>query len=78
MLSGLHAGYTQIFMETPYRNMKMLAYLMQNVPGNTALCIAANITQTDSYIRTAQLSEWKKRGFPEIHKVPAIFLLGNA
>ena len=65
---------TQIFMETPYRNNKLLEDLLKHCRPDTRLCIAKNITGTDEYIKTLQVKEWKK-ALPDMHKVPAIFLV---
>ncbi|MGC1391426.1 MAG: SAM-dependent methyltransferase [Bacteroidales bacterium] len=53
-------GFTQIFMETPYRNQKMLESLITTCHNNTFLCIAADITLPTESIRTMRISEWKK------------------
>jgi len=65
---------TQIFMETPYRNNSLLESLISSCRGNTQLCIAADITGEGEYIRTLPLSEWKREK-PDLHKIPAVFLL---
>ena len=70
-------GYTQIFMETPYRNMPMIEDLCSSISGNTLLCIAANINDNDSeFIKTKKIADWKNQ-IPELHKIPAIFLIGK-
>lgn len=65
---------TQIFMETPYRNMKMLEDILNTCQKNTMLCIAADITLETEFIKTKTISEWKKH-IPQINKRPAIFIL---
>ncbi len=65
---------TQIFMETPYRNNQMLETLMETCQPQTMLGIAANITGPNEFIRTAPVSEWKKK-LPDLHKQPVIFTL---
>jgi len=65
---------TQIFIETPYRNIKMLEVLTKVLSPNTRLCIAANITMPNEYIRTLTVAEWQKQK-PELHKIPAIFII---
>jgi len=72
-----HGGQTQIFMETPYRNMKLLQDIGDSMNGDTYLCIAANISHDDEFIMTANISEWLRRGFPDINKKPAIFIIGT-
>ena len=66
---------TQIFMETPYRNNKLLEDLLANLHPETKLCIAANITSPEhEFIQTKSISQWKGK-LPDIHKQPAVFLI---
>ncbi len=70
-------GYSQIFMETPYRNNQLLEDLIKFLNPNTKLCIAANINHpTEEFIKTLKISEWKNKK-PELHKIPAVFVLGK-
>ncbi len=66
---------TQIFIETPYRNAKMFADILQVCRSQTRLCVAAGITCADEYIRTRTVQEWKKHSLPDLSKIPAIFLI---
>ena len=71
------SGYSQIFMETPYRNNQLLEDLIKFLNPNTKLCIAANINNpTEEFIITLKISEWKNKK-PELHKIPAVFVLGK-
>ncbi|MEE4255929.1 MAG: SAM-dependent methyltransferase [Bacteroidales bacterium] len=65
---------TQIFIETPYRNMQMLESILKTCLPGTRLCIAANLTTSLEMIRTLPVSRWKKEP-PAIHKQPAVFLI---
>ena len=65
---------TQIFIETPYRNNKMVEDILQNCRPQTRLCIAANITCESEYIHTRTVKEWKGRT-PDLTKIPCIFLI---
>lgn len=65
---------TQLFIETPYRNNKMVEDILKNCRPQTRLCIAANITCEDEYIKTKTLREWKGH-VPDLSKIPCIFLL---
>ncbi|MFC6996814.1 SAM-dependent methyltransferase [Rufibacter roseus] len=65
---------TQIFMETPYRNRQMLDDLLQNLSKDTKLCIAANITGPNEFIKTFRVADWKGK-VPDLHKQPAVFLI---
>lgn len=65
---------TQIFIETPYRNQKLLEDLVKNCTPTTKLCIAMNITCEDEFIRTLPIKEWGKQA-PMLDKKPCIFLI---
>jgi 16S rRNA (cytidine1402-2'-O)-methyltransferase len=69
-------GNTQIFMDTPYRNMKLLEEIFRQLKFDTMLCIACNITGRDEFIKTLPIAEWKKRKI-DLNKKPAIFILGK-
>ena len=65
---------TQLFIETPYRNNKLLEELLRTCRPQTKLCIAANLTCEGEYIRTKTIREWKGH-LPDLSKIPCIFLL---
>jgi 16S rRNA (cytidine1402-2'-O)-methyltransferase len=65
---------TQIFMETPYRNMKMLEEILPVLNAETQFCIAAGLTSENQFVKTKKVKDWPKL-LPDIHKRPAIFLL---
>jgi len=65
---------TQIFIETPYRNQKLLLSILGACAGATLLCIAAEITLAGEDIRTMSVAEWKKRP-PQLDRRPTLFLL---
>lgn len=65
---------TQIFIETPYRNGKLVDDLIKNCQPTTRLCVAADITLDTEFIQTRMLREWKGN-VPELDKRPCIFLL---
>jgi 16S rRNA (cytidine1402-2'-O)-methyltransferase len=67
-------GYAQIFMETPYRNQKMLESILNVCSDGTMLCIALDITLADESIRTMTISEWKKNR-PSINDHLAVFII---
>lgn len=69
-------GYTQIFMETPFRNNQLLEDLLQVCNPETGLCIASSLTTDEEKIVTRPVSEWKKAQ-TNLHKKPAMFLLGR-
>jgi 16S rRNA (cytidine1402-2'-O)-methyltransferase len=67
-------GYAQIFMETPYRNERMLESILSVCNDGTRLCIAIDITLATENIRTLTISEWKKNK-PSINDRLAVFVL---
>ncbi|RZK03484.1 MAG: SAM-dependent methyltransferase, partial [Flavobacterium sp.] len=73
-LTAKNKNQTQIFMETPFRNNQLLDDTLQNLHPEVLLCIAANITAEDEFIKTLPVREWKKQK-PDLHKKPTIFLL---
>ena len=74
MNKDLKDGITQIFMETPYRNNKLLEELLKVLHPETKLCIACDITLENEYIQTRTIADWA-RNLPDLHKRPTIFLL---
>ncbi len=66
---------TQIFMETPYRNNAMVHSCISTLSDTARLCIAAGIGSKNEDIMTKSISEWRKSSLPDIHNIPAIFLL---
>ena len=67
-------GQTQIFMETPFRNGKMLQDILTVCNPSTRLCIAADITLITEEIRTMTVAGWRS-AMPDLEKRPAVFLL---
>src|SRR5690606_3832188 len=65
---------SQLFIETPYRNNKMLEDILQALQPSTHLCIAADITLPTEYIKTMRASEWKKASV-DLHNRPTIFII---
>lgn len=66
---------TQLFIETPYRNNKLMEHIFQNLQSSTKLCIACDISLKSEFIKTKTIAEWKKSAKPELHKRPCIFLI---
>lgn len=65
---------SQLFIETPYRNNKLLEDLLQTLQGNTLLCIACDITLPTEYIKTLRVADWKKTKV-DLHNRPCIFII---
>ena len=67
-------GQSQIFMETPYRNNKLLAELTRTLNENTRLCVACDITLPTEQIRTTIVHEWREIEI-DLDKRPTIFIV---
>ncbi len=65
---------SQIFIETPYRNNKLLEDLLSALQPNTHLCIATDITLPAEYIKTLRIADWKKTKV-DLHNRPTIFII---
>jgi len=65
---------SQIFIETPYRNNKLLEDFLQALQPNTHLCIATDITLPTEYIKTLRVADWKKTKV-DLHNRPTIFII---
>ena len=68
---------TQLFIETPYRNAKMIETILNALNPKTKLCVAAGITCAEEYIKTLTVADWKKEKLPDLGKIPAIFVIGK-
>lgn len=65
---------SQICIETPYRNDKLLAEMLKTLANTTKLCVACDITLSTEYIATKSIADWKKNPL-NLHKRPAIFII---
>ncbi len=65
---------TQIFIETPYRNNRLIDELSRSLPADMLLCVASDITGPREDIRTAPLRRWVSAKY-DYSKIPTIFLL---
>jgi 16S rRNA (cytidine1402-2'-O)-methyltransferase len=71
---SLDKNQSQLFIETPYRNNKLLEDILQVLQPNTHLCIAADLTLPTEYIKTLRIQEWKKTKI-DLHNRPTIFII---
>lgn len=65
---------TQVFIEAPYRNEKVLSTLLAVLSDQTTLTVAWDLTMPTESVETYSIKDWKKRQLPNIHKHPAVFL----
>ena len=71
---SFETGQAQIFIETPYRNEKLLAELLRKLKSTTRLCIATDITLPSEEINTKTVQEWQRKQI-EINKRPTVFII---
>jgi 16S rRNA (cytidine1402-2'-O)-methyltransferase len=72
--TSMELQQSQLCIETPYRNDKLLADMLATLSATTKLCIACDITLPTEFINTKTIAEWKKTPVT-LHKRPAIFIL---
>jgi 16S rRNA (cytidine1402-2'-O)-methyltransferase len=66
---------TQLFIETPYRNGRLLEALLQVCKPTTRLCLAADLTLPGEWIATATIEAWRSRARPALDRRPTVFLV---
>ena len=67
---------SQIFIEAPYRNVKLMEQMLQVCAAESKLTIACDITSPEELILTRSIAQWRKCGVPDIAKRPTIFIIG--
>ncbi|MBK9605622.1 MAG: SAM-dependent methyltransferase [Betaproteobacteria bacterium] len=72
------SGATQLFIETPYRNVAMLQSLIALCANETLLGVAADLTLASEEIVVLPVTQWRRRDLAAYQNRPAIFLLGKA
>lgn len=72
---------THIFIETPYRNVRLLKFMIDHLDARTKICVACDLTDPDNeWVRTLPVGGWRRllAERPQdvsIDKRPAVFLL---
>lgn len=72
----IRENQTQIFIETPYRNNRLIEELTRVLPPSFRLCVASDITGPRQSVVSLPLKDWKTRKY-DYDKIPSIFLLFN-
>ncbi len=72
---ALRFNETQLFIETPYRNNGMIEDVLKTLAGTTRLCLAADLSTPNEWVRTLSVRDWKSN-VPNLHKRPTVFLIG--
>ncbi len=74
---ALKTGQTQLFIETPYRNLVMLQALLQTLQANTRLAISSGLTLSQASTVSRTTKQWKASPHPLDNATPAVFALGR-
>ncbi len=69
-------GQSQLFIEAPYRNVKLFEQLLQTLAPDTRLSVAMDLTDPQEFLRTLSVAEWRREKMPDMNKRPAIFIIG--
>lgn len=77
IIAGARHHHTHIFIETPYRNNRLVAELAAKLPPEMQMCVAADITGSGESIRTMPARLWRTTDY-NYDKRPAIFLVGSS
>jgi len=72
--SSAKKNSTEIFIETPYRNNQLIETLLKTCKATSKICIAAELTGTNEFVKTKTVADWQKEKI-DFHKKPVIFLL---
>ena len=74
---ALKTGQTQLFIETPYRNLAMMQTLLQTLQHNTRLAVCSGLTLSRGACSSDTVKNWKKKTLLLDNATPAVFLLGR-
>jgi 16S rRNA (cytidine1402-2'-O)-methyltransferase len=66
---------THLFIETPYRNLRMLEKILSCLDDQTRLSIACDLTAPTQFVQTKKIRDWKKNPLPAIDKRPSVFVV---
>ncbi len=74
---ALKTGQSQLFIETPYRNVALMQALVQGLQANTRLCVCSGLTLPTSQVASKLVKDWKKSAVPLDSATPAVFAIGR-
>lgn len=69
-------GYTQVFMETPFRNNQLLDDLKKQLTSSVLLSVSSDIFGSKQFIKTATIDQWRKEKV-DLHKIPTVYCIGQ-
>jgi len=68
-------GEAQLCIETPYRNTALFEAFLGQLPPETRLCVACNLTAPDAFVKSLPIKAWRKVPKPDMHKKPTVFIV---
>ncbi len=74
---ALKTGQTQLFIETPYRNVAMMQALLQTLQHNTRLAVSSGLTLPRAICHSDTIKNWRQKTSPLDNSTPAVFALGR-
>jgi 16S rRNA (cytidine1402-2'-O)-methyltransferase len=74
---ALKSGQTQLFIETPYRNLAMFGALLQTLQHNTRLAVSSGLTLESASIASDNIKNWKLKPAVLNNATPAVFAIGR-
>lgn len=76
-LDAMHHQTTQVFIEAPYRNQKLLTTLVDILSKDMVLSVACDMTLETEIVRSLSMAQWKKQDLGVFQKRPSVFLFGK-
>ncbi len=77
IIPSIRQGYSQIFIETPYRNLKTMESLLRYLPGEAFLSVSSALGSEESRSHTKTTKDWQKMDYTYLNKVPAVYVIGS-
>ena len=77
ILPSIRQGYSQIFIETPYRNVKTMELLLRYLPDEAFLSVSSALGSEESRSHTQTIKDWKKMDYTYLNKIPAVYVIGS-
>lgn len=74
---ALRQGQSQIFIETPYRNLALWDSLLRSLQPTTRLAVASGLTLDTAVMRSHAVEGWRGQAAPVMNDLPAVFLFGR-
>lgn len=74
---ALKTGQTQLFIETPYRNVALLQTLLQSLQPATRLATASGLTLESAHCHSGTAKHWKSQPWKLDNATPTVFAIGR-